>query len=100
MWRRTMQPDGSAWQRTIRTIFGLDVRSLALFRIALGIVLLCDVAIRYQDLHAFYTDDGVVPRSTLPPFNTFVCVHVFGGSLLYQAILFYLHGFAALAIVL
>ncbi len=95
-----MEPGGSSWQRRLQSIFGLDVRSLALFRIVLGIILLFDVAIRYEDVHAFYTDEGVLPRSALPPYNLGMSVHILDGSLGFQVVLFYLHGFAALALIL
>lgn len=42
--------------------FGLDLRSLALFRVSLGAILLMDLWIRAQDLVAHYTDDGMLPR--------------------------------------
>lgn len=48
------------------------MRSLALFRIALGALLLLDLIGRATDLEAFYADTGVLPRSVatgrfLPP---------------------------------
>ncbi len=43
-------------------VFGLDLRSLALFRIGLGLILLVDLWIRAGDLRAFYTDWGTYPR--------------------------------------
>jgi predicted DCC family thiol-disulfide oxidoreductase YuxK len=45
--------------------FGLDLRSLALFRVALALVLIGDLIYRARDLEAFYTDFGVLPRYTL-----------------------------------
>ena len=39
--------------------FGLDYRSLALYRIMLGLVIMGDLADRAHDLHNFYTDAGV-----------------------------------------
>ncbi len=44
---------------------GLDLRSLAVFRIGLGIVVLADQFLRMWDLRAFYTDIGILPRATL-----------------------------------
>jgi hypothetical protein len=43
----------------------IDRRALAAFRVALGLCLLVDSALRYPDVVAFYTDSGVLPRSTL-----------------------------------
>jgi hypothetical protein len=47
--------------------FGVvDARPLALFRIALGVVLLFDLWPRFAGLSDFLTDDGVFPRELLP----------------------------------
>lgn len=43
----------------------LDPRSLSFFRILLGSLILLDVALRFLDLRAFYTDFGVLPRSVV-----------------------------------
>ena len=43
---------------SVRQIFGLDVRSLALFRVMLGLVMIGDLMNRAIDLHAHYTDSG------------------------------------------
>ena len=39
----------------------IDTRSLAAFRIALGLLIVADVLLRSRNLTRFYTDDGVVP---------------------------------------
>jgi hypothetical protein len=49
----------------LRRRIGIDVRALAAFRVALGVVLLVDLALRARNLTAFYTDAGVLPRSLL-----------------------------------
>ena len=41
----------------------IDTRSLALFRIALGLLIVGDIALRSRNLTRFYTDDGAVPAS-------------------------------------
>lgn len=46
-----------------RAMFGLDPRSLALFRVGLAAVVLGDLAVRAGDLRTFYSDDGVLPRA-------------------------------------
>jgi hypothetical protein len=43
-------------------IFGLDLRSLGLFRVCLGLLILVDLAWRASDLEAHYTDLGILPR--------------------------------------
>ena len=49
----------------VREIFGVDLRTLALFDILLGIFLLLDLWALATDLVAHYTDNGVFPRSTI-----------------------------------
>ncbi|NET75069.1 hypothetical protein [Okeania sp. SIO1F9] len=46
-------------------IIGLDLRSLAIFRIGLALMTLTDIIIRSQALNAHYTDNGLLPRSAL-----------------------------------
>ena len=46
-------------------VFAIDTRSLAVFRVALALTILADLALRARDLGAFYTDDGVLPRALL-----------------------------------
>ena len=51
--------------RKLREVFGLDLRSLALFRMGLALLLLGDLLIRATALEAHYTDFGVLPRAAL-----------------------------------
>ncbi|MGA1192190.1 MAG: HTTM domain-containing protein, partial [Bdellovibrionota bacterium] len=51
--------------RWFRSYCCLDTRSLALFRIALGLLLLIDLINRAKFLRAHYTDFGVLPRGPL-----------------------------------
>ena len=46
-----------------RTIFSLDLRSLAVFRLGLGFLVMLDVLMRSTDLAAHYTDFGILPTS-------------------------------------
>lgn len=46
-------------------IIGLDLRSLAVFRIGLALLTLADIISRARALNAHYTDNGVLPRSAL-----------------------------------
>ncbi|QDU95756.1 HTTM domain-containing protein [Lignipirellula cremea] len=41
--------------------FGIDPRSLALWRIGVSLVLLIDLGTRLQDFHAMYSDQGLLP---------------------------------------
>jgi hypothetical protein len=46
--------------------FALDLRALALFRMAVGCILLADLAIRFPDIATFYLPDGVCPVDAMP----------------------------------
>jgi hypothetical protein len=66
-----------------RDILALDVRSLALLRIGLGIILVFDWIDRLPDLRAHYSDDGVLPRHALHgvlPFS----LNLFSGETWFQ----------------
>lgn len=83
-------------------IFGIDPRTLALFRVALALVLLSDLWLRARDIGAFYTDAGVLPRaaqieiySGLPALFS---LHLLNGTPVAQWILFALAFVAALAL--
>jgi hypothetical protein len=49
-----------------RRVFGLDVRSLAVMRVGLGLVLLGNLAQLAPDAAAFFSDDGLLPRAAVP----------------------------------
>ncbi len=46
-------------------VVGIDLRTLALFRFALGAVLVCNLLLGFGDFQAFWTDAGVMPRAWL-----------------------------------
>ena len=81
--------------------FGIDPRSLALFRVSLSLVLLYDLVLRLANLNAFYTDAGVLPRaaqieifSGLPQLFS---LHMMNGTFVGEAILLFVQFVAALA---
>ena len=85
----------------IAQVFGIDPRTLALFRVALSLVLLNDLRLRAANIGAFYADTGVLPRaaqieiySDLP---ALLSLHLFNGTPTAQWILFGLAFVAALA---
>jgi hypothetical protein len=49
-------------------LFGIDVRTLAVTRIALATVLLYDLAMRFRDYAVMYADDGLFPISDVMTF--------------------------------
>jgi hypothetical protein len=84
--------------KKIQEIFGLDLRSLALFRIGLAWVILTDLILRFDDIKTFYSDEGVLPRSAL--IEQFInpwywSIHLISGQPFVQALLFGLAIFLA-----
>jgi hypothetical protein len=85
-------------------LLGIDLRSLAAFRVALGALLLSDVIYRGLDLAAHYTDAGVLPRSLyLQIFSAAQgawSLHLLSGGTAFQVSLFALAALAAGALVI
>lgn len=96
----TQQKSKAIFTSKLEQLFGLDLRSLALFRIGLALVVLADLIIRAGDLTAHYTDAGVMPRSLLATILKpwYWSVHALGGQTWFQVILFLLAGFVALGL--
>jgi hypothetical protein len=81
----------------------IDTRSLALFRIALGLVLLTDLLSRARHLSGHYTDAGVLPRSALFEWigvQAFFSPHSYLGEAWWQLLLFAVAVAAAMALLL
>jgi hypothetical protein len=81
--------------------FGIDARALAALRISLGVLVFADLLLRAQDLTAFYTDAGVLPRELLReqfPVFARLSLHAVSGSAWLQAFLFLVAGASALAL--
>ena len=80
--------------RTIQMMegwFSLDLRSLALFRILMGALILVDLAIRSTDLTMFYSDQGILPRWLLllrENNHLDLNLYLLGGHWLFAALLF------------
>ncbi|QDU95229.1 HTTM domain-containing protein [Lignipirellula cremea] len=57
--------EGSAgaswWRRKLGEWFGIDLRSLAIFRIALGLIVCFDLCDRLRDFEAMYAETGIMP---------------------------------------
>lgn len=84
----------------VRDRFEIDARSLAAFRISLGLLVLADLIRRSRNLTAFYTDFGVFPRQAFiahqNPYH--LSFHLVSGEAWAQALLFVLGGCFALAL--
>jgi hypothetical protein len=90
---------GLRW--ALRRISTLDLRSLALMRIAYGLVLLSDLFIRARSFVFHYTDQGALPLETLfrhasTPGD--FSLYAINGSMPFAALLFTLQTLAALAV--
>jgi hypothetical protein len=80
-------------------IFGADLRSLALFRVILALLVLADLVNRATDLRQHYTDAGVLPRTVLiqdvlSPWS--FSLNLMNGQLFFQVLLFAAAALAAL----
>ncbi|QWC18746.1 HTTM domain-containing protein [Halorubrum sp. 2020YC2] len=85
----------------LRRRLGIDPRALAAFRIALGAVLLVDLALRARNLTAFYTDAGALPRAELAdasPLGARLSLHAVSGDPRVVALLFLVAALAAAAL--
>lgn len=83
----------------IKSVFSCDVRSLALFRIGLGAVLIIDLLSRLRDFRAHYTYWGVVPEPTDPEIFLNAWAHSFMGSAWFMAGVFGVAGLLALLLI-
>lgn len=84
----------------VRRRFEVDTRSLAVLRIALGIILLVDLCLRAGRLELFYTDAGVYPMAAHEAAYAGyagVSLHAFSGELWFQQFLFVVAGAFAVA---
>lgn len=90
------------WLKHLSLACEADLRSLALARIGLGLVLLGDLFIRSLALRAHYTDFGVLPRESIElSLNKWrVCLHLITGSTGGQALFFLLAALSAVALLL
>lgn len=66
-----MSNEFAARHPRLSELFGIDLRSLALFRFTLGLVLFIVLCRDFADLTAFYTDLGVMPRPWALEFDSF-----------------------------
>ncbi len=84
----------ASWRRLLSSpqeVLGLDLRSLALLRIGLGLSLVLDLLYRARFLEAHYSDAGILPRALLReahPDVALFALHSLSGAVGYQALLF------------
>ena len=80
--------------------FRCDLRSLAALRIALGVLVLADLALRLPWLAVYLTDAGAWPRAAAWEDSRLWSLHYAGGSAEFMGGMFALSAAAALALVL
>jgi predicted DCC family thiol-disulfide oxidoreductase YuxK len=84
-------------------LFAVDLRSLALTRIAVGSLILIDLLSRSRELRVFYSDDGLVPRNAIYeslPRAWYISLHFVSGRVEIEALMFLLAGVFALMLTL
>ncbi len=83
-----------------KILFGCDLRTLALVRCCLGLLIIADLIIRARDLTAHYTDGGVLPRAALLGIfdETGASLHLISGTFWIQCTLFLIAGSIAFAL--
>ena len=96
---------GEAKQRTkfnskLEELFGFDLRSLALFRIGLALIIIAELIIRAGDLTAHYSDAGVVPRTLLKEISSpfYWSINSISGEPFVQGLVFLFAGLIAIAL--
>ena len=82
--------------------FSIDLRTLALFRILVGHIIIIDLLFRSQSFVAHYTDLGVLPRSVaLQDFRQWnFSFYYISGDFFFSAFLFVLTGVFAVALII
>ena len=92
-----------AWRTRFREALSCDLRSLAVFRIALGVYIVADTAARFIHLERHYTDSGIVPvplARKLLEAQGYWSLHTLGGGVAFQVFLFSLTFIAGLSVLL
>lgn len=87
----------------LNTHLALDLRALALMRIAVASVLLVDLSFRASDLEAFYANTGVAPLSMVFQHkwnDWYWSFHTMSGLWQFQLLLFILASFSALMLLI
>lgn len=89
------------WEK-LKLTFGCDLRSLALFRIAVAVMIIADLISRARDLKAHYSDAGILPRADFLEMTRGwrPSLHLVSGSATLQGVLFLIAGIIALALLI
>lgn len=82
---------GRAPTTSFKSIFTVDLRSLAFMRQGIALTLIVDLILRFSDLEAHYTDSGILPLEALfrESWNRyFISVYTMASSWPLQAVIF------------
>ncbi|GAM20519.1 hypothetical protein SAMD00019534_036940 [Acytostelium subglobosum LB1] len=88
-------------QSKIRTIFGVDRRSLALMRVMLGVIGIFDLIDRFPDIKAHYSDEGFLPRATAAEHfwhPNWFSYHMWSGNVIHIQLLFLLNALVCFSV--
>ena len=90
------------WKLKAQELLGIDLRSLAIFRISIALIIIVDLITRASDLEPHYTDRGVLSVDDAIEYSPKwrVSVHLLNGSIEFQAALFIIAGLFAVALLL
>jgi hypothetical protein len=86
----------------LRRQYSVDLRALALMRIAIGIVILSDLIIRATSLTAHYTQEGILPVSLLLEYDYKPLrwsFHYIDDTFAYESLLFAVHALITLLLI-
>ncbi|NEQ74501.1 MAG: HTTM domain-containing protein [Okeania sp. SIO2C9] len=95
-----MEKEKNNFSATLEKLFGLDLRSLALFRVGLALVIIVDLIIRAGDLRSLYSDAGVMPRTLLKEITNpfYWSINSISGEPFVQGLIFLIVGLIAIAL--
>jgi len=83
-------------------VLGCNIKSLSYFRITLSILLTIELLLRYEYIHAFYSNEGILPTSILnakiDSIYKIICIHNYNGSMIYQQIVLGMHIIASISL--
>jgi len=98
----TLQRVFATERRSFERIFSIDLRTMALFRICMGVTILTDLINRTDFLKAFYTDQGVMTRIAAIEYNhpARISLYYISGSPFVVSLLFAISMFLAVLLIL
>jgi len=89
-------PAESGFRNWLSNYLGLDLRSLAVYRMGMALMLLADLILRSRDLFAHYTDWGILPKDVNVYRPSMFMLHQLSGSAWYMALMFIIAGIFAI----